>query len=123
MYLTTIIKKTVAGIMQSAGGFAEPITRALGVRVRTAAGNTVELTHNDTDATIATNKGYLRLVGDNVLLNGKLIGPTSGAKAARPAAAICPTFHIHNDTDEGEPTYTDDGGVTWYTFGGVDVTA
>ena len=122
MFNTTIIKKYITGIMQSSGGFAEPISRLLGVRMRTAAGNYLSLEHDDADATIKTNKGYLRLEGDNVLLNGKLIGPTSGTKAQRPAAGITPTFHIHNDEDEGEPTYTDDGGITWYTFTGADVT-
>lgn len=55
MFNTTIIRKTITGIMQSAGGFAEPITRALGIRVRTAAGNSLTLSHDDTSGAVSSD--------------------------------------------------------------------
>ncbi len=61
MFWTTIIRRTVTGIMQSVSGFAEPISRALGLRIRTAAGSTVQITHDDTVGKIeSTDILYLK---------------------------------------------------------------
>jgi hypothetical protein len=62
MQFTTIIRKTITGIMQSTSGFAEPISRALGLRVRTAAGSTVKLSHDDTTGKIESS-GLLSVKG------------------------------------------------------------
>ena len=67
MFNTTIIKKTITGIMQSSGGYAEPITRALWIRVRTALGKVIVLKHDDTNGTVHAD-GKLVLYGTSGIL-------------------------------------------------------
>ena len=52
--------------MQEAAGFCEPVTRAFGIRVRTAAGNSVEITHDGTNGRIRCSSGSLVLEGTGI---------------------------------------------------------
>lgn len=111
MFFQTIIRKTVTGIMQAAGGFAEPISRALGVRVRTTAGSVLELTHDDTNAKIDTATG-------DILLNGYVGGRIGAGTTAQRTAAAASLGMIWKDSDLGLMLIYN--GTTWETFGGVD---
>lgn len=111
MFFQTVIKKTVTGIMQSTAGFAEPISRALGLRVRTAAGIVVEITHDDTNASITTATG-------DILLNGHVGGRIGSGTTAQRGAATASLGMIWKDTDLGLMLIYN--GATWETFGGVN---
>ncbi|MBN2783795.1 MAG: right-handed parallel beta-helix repeat-containing protein [Pontiellaceae bacterium] len=90
MFFQTTIRKTITGIMQSADGFTEPIARALGLRVRTASGNKLELTHDDNQATIESSAGALELKAP-----GGVILPNSTVSAAKLAADAVETDKIN----------------------------
>lgn len=129
MFNTTVIKKTVTGIMQSAGGFAEPITRALGLRARTAAGSAVEITHDDTDGKIESNAGKLVLVAvgnietaqpfkaASIFSGGVQIpAPSTGDTASRPNSPVLGQEYFDTDLDD----WIKWNGSAWRYFTGVD---
>ena len=63
-------------LVQMVGGFLESIAR-IPFRIRTAAGNSLTLEHDDTDALIGTNKGKVRIVAPDGLEAAKLVGTGS----------------------------------------------
>lgn len=65
-----------ASLVQVAAGYLESIARVF-LRVRTDAGNTLTLEHNDTDAKIETNIGKLNLVAPDGVESTKVVGTSS----------------------------------------------
>lgn len=120
---------TFSGLMQIVGGWLESIARTpTGFRVRTALGNSLQLSHDDTDATVESTVGKLNLsapggvefpngltlpVGtalpagvalpaDTVPPAGKVFSlsvPSTGNTAARPVAPVLGLEYFDTDLD------------------------
>lgn len=133
MSFVTGQKPTFSGLMQIVGDWLESASQAVnGFRVRTLAGNTLTLSHDDTAGKVESVNGPLKLVGvggvefpgglnlpDNVALPaGKVFAlsiPTTGTTAARPLVPALGNEYFDTDLD----MWVKWNGAEWRSLTGV----
>lgn len=128
MFGTTVIRRYITGIMQSSGGFAEPISRLIGVRVRTAISSIISLSHDDTNGTVESTVGKLILKGATTIETAqpfsaggifdgatRIPAPTSGL--VRPVAPVLGQEHF--DTNVDLDMWVKWNGIEWRSLTGV----
>ena len=65
MLFFSTIRKTITGVMQSVGGWVEPISRAQGVRARNSNNKSAQFIHDGIDGVLEATAGAFKLIAAN----------------------------------------------------------